>query len=256
MTDEEAIAAVRSELSRRFIFGHGLEIGAGARPFPIPAGAQVSYGDMRDRASLESYFKTNAVQSGEPIDAQTLAGIADASFDFVISAHVIEHLRHPNRRNRQRHSGPQARRDPSIGRARDAANFRSRPAGNQRCTCARRFSRRRHRHLPGRLRGAFALCASDPYRPALLRSGNSTAGDRSGQALAKVRRSFPCLDSSRIRGLLDAASDLVPFQLIETASVVNENLFVLRKILAIDLRIRRTWRRITTTQHNRWKKMD
>src|SRR6266478_1279476 len=50
---------------------------------------------MRDRASLESYFKTNAVQSGEPIDAQTLAGIADASLDFVISAHVIEHLRDP-----------------------------------------------------------------------------------------------------------------------------------------------------------------
>ena len=95
MTDKEAIAAVRSELSRRFIFGHGLEIGAGARPFPIPAGTQVSYGDMRDRASLESYFKTNAVQSGEPLDAQTLAGIADASFDFVISAHVIEHLRDP-----------------------------------------------------------------------------------------------------------------------------------------------------------------
>ena len=95
MTDKEAIAAVRSELSRRFILGFGLEIGAGARPFPIPAGAQVSYGDMRDRASLESYFKTNAVQSGEPIDAQTLAGIADASFDFVISAHVIEHLRDP-----------------------------------------------------------------------------------------------------------------------------------------------------------------
>ena len=88
MTDKEAIAAVRAELSRRFISGHGLEIGAGARPFPAPAGAHVNYGDMRDRASRESYFKTSAVQSGEPIDAQTLAGIANGSLDFVISAHL------------------------------------------------------------------------------------------------------------------------------------------------------------------------
>ena len=95
MIDEEAIATVRAELSRRFISGHGLEIGGGTRPFPVPTGAKVSYGDIRDPVSLKSYFKTDAVQSGEPIDAQTLAGIADASLDFVISAHVIEHLRDP-----------------------------------------------------------------------------------------------------------------------------------------------------------------
>jgi SAM-dependent methyltransferase len=95
MSDEEAIATVRAELSRRFISGHGLEIGAGTRPFPLPRGANVSYGDIRDPVSLKSYFKTDAVQSGEPIDAQTLAGIADASLDFVISAHVIQHLRDP-----------------------------------------------------------------------------------------------------------------------------------------------------------------
>jgi hypothetical protein len=52
-----------------------------------------SYGDMRDRDSLQSYFKTDRVYSGARIDAQTLAGIADASLDFVISAHVIESCR-------------------------------------------------------------------------------------------------------------------------------------------------------------------
>jgi len=198
MTDEEAIATVRAELSRRVISGHGLEIGAGARPFPVPAGAHVNYGDTRDRASLESYFKTNAERrtdrcSDPRRDRGCFIGFCNFRSCNRTSARS-------NRRNRQRHSSPQTRRDPSIGRARDAANFRSRPAGNQCCACARGFSRRRHRHLPGWLRGAFALCASDPYRPALLRSGNSTAGDRSGQALAKVRRSFPCLDWSGIRG--------------------------------------------------------
>ena len=95
MTDKEQIATVRGKLSRRFISVRGLEIGAGSRPFPVPRGARVSYGDVRDRASLESYFRTSAVQTGEPIDAQTLAEIADASLDFIISAHVIEHLRDP-----------------------------------------------------------------------------------------------------------------------------------------------------------------
>src|SRR5438046_8125924 len=110
MIDEEAIATVRAELSRRFISGHGLEIGGGTRPFPVPTGAKVSYGDIRDPVSLKSYFKTDAVQSGEPIDAQTLAGIADASLDFVISAHVIEHLRDPiGARSEERRVGKECR---------------------------------------------------------------------------------------------------------------------------------------------------
>ena len=45
--------------------------------------------------ALRSRVISRPTQSGEPIDAQTLAGIADASLDFVISAHVIEHLRDP-----------------------------------------------------------------------------------------------------------------------------------------------------------------
>ena len=95
MSEDEEIATVRAELSQRFISGSGLELGAGTRPFPVPAGAQVSYGDIRDLASLQSYFKSSAVQISQHIDAQTLAGVANASLDFVISAHVIEHLRDP-----------------------------------------------------------------------------------------------------------------------------------------------------------------
>jgi hypothetical protein len=67
---------------------------------------------------------------------------------------------------------------------------------------------------------------------------------------------FHAWTGAGFEAVLDAASDLVPFRLIETASVVNENLFVLRKISAIELRIRLAWRRITTAWHNGWKKMD
>ena len=61
---------------------------------------------------------------------------------------------------------------------------------------------------------------------------------------------FHAWTQAGFEALLHAASDLVPFRLIDTASVVNENLFVLRKISAIEFRTRRTWRRITAGLHS------
>ena len=92
---EEQVTAQRIALARRFLTGRGLEVGAGNRPFPVPEHVRVMYGDIRDRASVENYFKTPEVQSGSTIDAQSFAGIGTGSLDFVISAHVIEHLRDP-----------------------------------------------------------------------------------------------------------------------------------------------------------------
>ena len=66
-----------------------------ARPFPVPDDVRIRYGDVRDRESLESYFKSSEVKTGDEIDAQTFAGLDAASFDFVVAAHVIEHLRDP-----------------------------------------------------------------------------------------------------------------------------------------------------------------
>jgi hypothetical protein len=61
----------------------------------LPQGAQAAYGDSRDEVALTKFFATSAVTSGEQIDAQTFEGIFDESVDFLISAHVIEHLRDP-----------------------------------------------------------------------------------------------------------------------------------------------------------------
>jgi SAM-dependent methyltransferase len=98
MTIEEAkIEASRSAMGS-FLRGNGIEVGAGDRPFPVPDFVNVKYGDVRDAESLQVYFKSEvpiAVKSGGRIDAQTLAGIPDESLDFVISAHVLEHLFDP-----------------------------------------------------------------------------------------------------------------------------------------------------------------
>jgi SAM-dependent methyltransferase len=92
---EEEIRRVREAIASRFLKGNGLEVGAGCRPFPVPGDVRVCYGDIRDGASLESYFQNSASPVGDEIDAQTFAGVDTGSFDFVISAHVIEHLRDP-----------------------------------------------------------------------------------------------------------------------------------------------------------------
>ena len=85
----------RAVVAKMFIRGVGIEVGAGPRPWPIPPGATCGYGDIRDSAELQKYFGKQDVQAGSAIDAQSFEGVADASMDFIISAHVIEHLFDP-----------------------------------------------------------------------------------------------------------------------------------------------------------------
>ncbi|GAB3353485.1 class I SAM-dependent methyltransferase [Lysobacter tyrosinilyticus] len=92
---EGEIQSVRRAIGAAFIAGHGIEVGAGARPFPIPEGAKCFYGDVRDEGELATYFGNDNVSFMGKLDAQTLDGVPLASLDFAISAHVIEHLFDP-----------------------------------------------------------------------------------------------------------------------------------------------------------------
>lgn len=91
----QEINIARRTVAALFVSGNGIEVGAGSRPFPIPAGATCFYGDVRDRSALTTYFGTEKVSVCGKIDAQTLEGIQPSSLDFIISAHVIEHLFDP-----------------------------------------------------------------------------------------------------------------------------------------------------------------
>lgn len=91
----DEVNATRRAVGFMVLQGQGVEVGAGDRPWPLPPGASCFYGDIRDGDRLATYFKTDAVSLDRILDAQTFAGIPDASFDFVISAHVIEHLQDP-----------------------------------------------------------------------------------------------------------------------------------------------------------------
>jgi SAM-dependent methyltransferase len=94
---QEEVDIVRRTVAHIFIRGTGIEVGAGSRPFPIPSYASCSYGDIRDQCELHNYFGTEIVGDLTYIDAGSMRGIPHNSLDFIISAHVIEHLHNPIR---------------------------------------------------------------------------------------------------------------------------------------------------------------
>lgn len=83
----------------QWLVGHGLEIGPLHRPLPKHQRMTVDYVDRLNAAQLRAHYpELAALALLEPTiiaDAQNFAGIPDASYDFIIAAHVIEHLRNP-----------------------------------------------------------------------------------------------------------------------------------------------------------------
>lgn len=89
----------RYSLASRYLTGNGLEIGALHVPLPLPPGVRVRYVDYVDRDALRSVYPELAfvpIVSVDIIDdGEVLASIADASADFIIANHVIEHCENP-----------------------------------------------------------------------------------------------------------------------------------------------------------------
>lgn len=89
----------RWTLSKRHIAGDGLEIGALHKPLRVPDGARVRYVDRYDEAGLRSHYpeldELPLVTVDVVDDGETLGTISDASVDFVIANHFIEHTQNP-----------------------------------------------------------------------------------------------------------------------------------------------------------------
>lgn len=79
--------------------GRGLEIGPLHRPMVKHEGMQVEYIDRCTVAELrEHYPELNELPLVEPDiigDAETMAEVPDQEYDFLIAAHVIEHMKNP-----------------------------------------------------------------------------------------------------------------------------------------------------------------
>ncbi len=83
------------------LHGRGLEIGPLHRPMVTHPGMQLDYVDRYTVAQLRAcYIELKDLPLVEPNiidDAETFNTIKDASYDFLISAHVIEHMKNPIR---------------------------------------------------------------------------------------------------------------------------------------------------------------
>lgn len=90
---------LRRQIASRYLFGSGIEIGALHSPLEIPANATVRYVDRMTVADLRKQYRELAeyelVEVAIIDDGETLPSIADASVDFVIANHMIEHCQNP-----------------------------------------------------------------------------------------------------------------------------------------------------------------
>ena len=225
----DEVHAQRAEIAARFLSGRGLEVGAGDRPFPVPKQAQVLYGDIRDADSVQTYFKTEDVRSGDRVDAQTFADIEDESMDFVISAHVIEHVRNP------------------IGSIVNAIRV-LRPGGihilvvpDMRYTFDRRRPETTIEHvLLDHEQGGESTCRQSyeehlRYVHPELTNEHYSEAEIESQSTENAKRwrdfdiHFHAWTKTGFEAVLAAAARYAPFTVEATAFAVNENIFVLRK---------------------------
>ena len=90
---------------RRFgghLSGRGIEIGPGHVPFPVPETVEVRYVDRWEPQQNQALFPELGESPAFPqpdhvvnLDVDRLVMFADASQDFVIASHLIEHLANP-----------------------------------------------------------------------------------------------------------------------------------------------------------------
>ncbi len=85
----ESAFDVRARLSAPFLRGQGFEIGAGASPQKLPAGATCRYVDKRDVGELKELFHADITYKPAALDE----AVRDA--DFIIAHHVLEHCADP-----------------------------------------------------------------------------------------------------------------------------------------------------------------
>jgi hypothetical protein len=87
------IDSIRYEVSRCFLNGHGIEIGAGTNPQPLPSGCKCDYFDIRTNEQIlelfgkEVSYKVNSVEE--------IPNLFPEGADFLIAHNVIEHSSDP-----------------------------------------------------------------------------------------------------------------------------------------------------------------
>src|SRR5262249_41579641 len=89
----------RAAIARTYLRGSGIEIGALHRPLRVPSHVAVRYVDRLSTAELRRQYPMLADHELVPVsiidDGEQLVSLADASQDFVIANHFLEHCEDP-----------------------------------------------------------------------------------------------------------------------------------------------------------------
>lgn len=89
----------RELIANSYLAGTGIEIGALHHPLPVPKVAQVKYVDRMSVPDLRTHYpelnSVNLVEVDIIDNGESLTTIAEASQDFVIANHFIEHCQNP-----------------------------------------------------------------------------------------------------------------------------------------------------------------
>ncbi|AFZ32622.1 Methyltransferase type 11 [Gloeocapsa sp. PCC 7428] len=90
---------LRRQIATKYLTGTGIEIGALHSPLPVPNTVEVHYVDRITVDQLRQQYPElaayNLVEPDIIDDGEKLTSIPDASLDFVIANHVIEHCQNP-----------------------------------------------------------------------------------------------------------------------------------------------------------------
>lgn len=91
--------ARREMLAALYISGEGIEIGALNNPLPLPTGVRITYVDCVPMEKLKAaYPDAQKITPPDVVDdGEALFSFADASQDFVIANHFLEHSQDPIR---------------------------------------------------------------------------------------------------------------------------------------------------------------
>jgi len=93
------VIANRARIAAPYLRGSGIEIGALDSPTPLPASTKVRYVDLHAAAELRGQFSNLADATLVPVDivddGEKLNAVEDASTDFVVANHMLEHCENP-----------------------------------------------------------------------------------------------------------------------------------------------------------------
>jgi SAM-dependent methyltransferase len=95
----EHMLAKRRRIAQEYLRGQGIEVGALDMPLWVPPGAHVRYVDRMSNADLLRHYPELADRKLVHVDiiddGERLRTIPDASQDFVVANHMLEHCENP-----------------------------------------------------------------------------------------------------------------------------------------------------------------